>query len=158
MLIRFTALMGRASGIMMLADTERESELMQGDSNHDIPFDVQCRDLTSDVFRDLVRKDLAGGSVAEEQARVYAELGKPDFALAYLLVCSLADADKREILARSFESRATFTVEKAEEFDRKFHRPFPMLHKDATRDRLIASQIRRGLPVDRTFERQAPLV
>jgi hypothetical protein len=119
-------------------------------------FTAQCRALTKPVFADIVRDELARGSDADDQARWYAERGKPDFTLAYLLAGALPDDERRELLARSFERRAALTEERAREFDRKFHRPFPMLFNDAANDRATARQIRAGTRIRPETVRQLP--
>jgi hypothetical protein len=103
--------------------------------------------LAKEVFHRLVGEAVADGSDPDERAREYAELGKPDFALAYLLAGKLADEQRREVLARAYERRAETTEVRAREFDSRFHRPFPMLFTEATNDRAIARKVRAGRPV-----------
>ena len=107
-------------------------------------FNAQFRARIKEVFVGLAREELAGGADPAERARHYAERGKPDFTLAYLLASALPDDDKRELLASAHEQRAQLTEERARDFDRRFHRPFPMLHTDASRDRATARRIRAG--------------
>ena len=107
-------------------------------------FNAQFRVRIKEVFVGLAREELAGGADPAERARHYAERGKPDFTLAYLLASALPDDDKRELLASAHEQRAQLTEERARDFDRRFHRPFPMLHTDASRDRATARRIRAG--------------
>ena len=107
-------------------------------------FAAQYQAMVKDVFIHLVQDDLARGTPAEAQARRYSERGKPDFALAYLLRCDLSDDEKRELLAESYERRATLTRKRAEEFSQKFHRDFPLLLTEASHDRQMAEQIRAG--------------
>lgn len=121
-------------------------------------FDARYGALSKEVFQNIVREELAKGANADEQARVYAELGKPDFALAYLLAGTLADAEKHDLLARAYERRAEQTEARAREFDKRFHRPFPLLFTDATRDRTAASRIRAGRALQPDMNRPAPLV
>ena len=120
-------------------------------------FAAQCHALTKAVFANVVRDELARGSDADEQARRYAERGKPDFTLAYLLAGVLPDDERRALLARAFERRAALTEERAREFDRKFHRPFPMLFNDAANDRATARQIRAGKRIRPETVRQLPM-
>jgi hypothetical protein len=106
--------------------------------------------LKSDVFLNHAQQDLAQGTDGLMCALAYAEQGKPEFALAYLLLTEqLSDEEKREILAVSFERRAKISEEKAEQFDTQFHRPFPLIKVEAQKDRLAAQQIRQGRRVRR---------
>jgi hypothetical protein len=121
-------------------------------------FDAQYRPLLREVFVEMVRQDLLGGDDAAEQARAYAERGKPDFVLAYLLVSDLTDAEKREIYAHAHERRAALTEQRARQFSQEFNRPFPLLFTDAAKDRSLARQIRSGRAVQRGAGRQLPLI
>lgn len=105
--------------------------------------------LKSDVFMTQARQNVEQGADSLTCALVYAEQGKPEFALAYLLLLELSENEKREILATSFEQRARLSEAKAEEFDIKFHRPFPLIKVEAQKDRLAASQVRQGRRVRR---------
>jgi hypothetical protein len=109
-----------------------------------LSFAAQYQSLVKEVFTNLVRGDLAKGAQAEAQARHFTQLGKPDFALAYLLQTDLPDEEKRELLADSYEHRATHTRERAREFSQKFHRDFPELLTEATHDQDTAELIRAG--------------
>jgi hypothetical protein len=120
-------------------------------------FDGQYQPLCKAVFVGLAREALAQGADPAERADYYAARGKPDFTLAYLLVAPLSDAVKRDVLARAHERRAELTEERAREFDRRFHRPFPMLRDDAARDRAAARQIRAGKAVKPGLGRAVPL-
>lgn len=111
-----------------------------------------------EVIRARAREALAGGEDAAAQARDYAERGKPDFTLAFLLECDLADAEKCALYARSFERRAALTEGKAREFDAKFHRPFPLLRSDAAQDRARAKLAREGKRMGKDAGKQLPLV
>ena len=121
-------------------------------------FATQYRAHAKEVFHAIVQGELAKGADAGEQARIYAELGKPDFALAYLLAGTLPEAEKRDLYARAFERRAEHTEAKAHEFDRKFHRPFPMLLNEAVRDRADARGIRAGQQIRFDRDRQLPVM
>lgn len=110
-----------------------------------------------DVFRELAASALADGADAIEQAHDYAERGKPEFVLAYLLVAELADGEKREVYARAFERRAVLTEERAREFDRTFHRSFAMLFTEAGKDRAAAQRIRGGRLPRSGVSRQLPM-
>ena len=105
--------------------------------------------LKNDVFTNQAQESLAQGADALTCALAYAEQGKPDFALAYLLLAELSDNEKREILAISYEQRAKISEEKAEQFDQQFHRPFPLIKLEAQKDRLAAQQVRQGRRVRR---------
>ena len=100
--------------------------------------------LKNDVFTIQAQENIAQGSDGLTCALAYAEQGKPDFTLAYLLLINLSENEKREILAVSFEQRAKISQEKAEQFDQQFHRPFPLIKLEAQKDRLVAQQIRQG--------------
>lgn len=107
-------------------------------------FAAQFRAHSKPVFAELVARDLSAGHDAADRARTYAERGKPDFVLAYLLVAELPDSEKRELYARAFERRADISERKADEMDRRFHRPFPLVRLEATKDRTTAGRIRSG--------------
>lgn len=105
--------------------------------------------LKSDVFITQARQNVAQGADSLTCALVYAEQGRPEFTLAYLLLVALSENEKREILATSFEQRAKLSAAKAEEFDMQFHRPFPLIKVEAQKDRLAANQVRQGRRVRR---------
>jgi hypothetical protein len=107
------------------------------------------KSLLKDVFLDLARKALEQGADGLTCADIYAEQGKPDFALAYLLFIDAPDEVKRDIFARAYERRAEISEEKAEAFDRQFHRPFPLIKLEAQKDRVAAQQVRQGRRVRR---------
>jgi hypothetical protein len=107
-------------------------------------FETQYRAHSKDVFGSLVARDLFEGADPVERARAYAERGKPEFVLAYLLVCTLPDTEKRLLYACAFERRAELSEHKADEFDRRFHRPFPLVRLEASKDRATAQRIRAG--------------
>ena len=92
------------------------------------------------------------------RAEHYAAHGKPDFVLAYLLDSTIPDERKRELYASAHEQHAIATELRAREFDRKFHRPFPLLATDATNDRVTARRIRAGMPPSKGRGRQIPLM
>ncbi len=119
-------------------------------------FDSQYRPLLKEVFSEIARKEQQGGADLNEQARLYAERGKPDFVLAYLLAGSLSQAQKREIFAYAHEQRAAYIERRAREFDQQFHRPFPLLNTEAAKDRALARQIRAGRPIHKGVGRQLP--
>ena len=111
-----------------------------------------------EAIRTVARETLAGGANAVAQAREYAERGKPDFTLAYLLECDLPEEEKRSLYADAFERRATLTESKAREFDRQFHRPFPLLTSDAAQDRGRARLVREGKRMSQGVGKQIPLI
>jgi hypothetical protein len=105
--------------------------------------------LKSDVFVTQARQNIEQGADGLTCALAYAEQGKPEFTLAYLLLIELSENEKREILATSFEQRAVLSNAKADEFDSKFNRPFPLIKVEAQKDRLAANQVRLGRRVRR---------
>jgi hypothetical protein len=105
--------------------------------------------LKSDVFTMQAQENLTQGADALTCALAYAEQGKPDFTLAYLLLAQISENEKREIFAVSYEQRAKISEEKAEQFDQQFHRPFPLIKLEAQKDRLAAQQVRQGRRVRR---------
>lgn len=129
----------------------------QQQGEHREEFNVQYQPLCKAVFVGLAGDALARGADAAERAGYYAALGKPDFTLAYVLVAALPDDQKRDLLAQAHERRAELTEERAREFDRRFHRPFPMLRDDAAKDRAAARQIRAGKAVRPGLGRAVPM-
>jgi hypothetical protein len=120
-------------------------------------FSSQYESLTKPVFGEIAREEIARGAVADARARAYAERGKPEFVLAFLLLSELPEGEKREVFAQAHEQRAVNTERHAKEFDRQFHRPFPLLASEAAHDRAIARAIRAGKPIQRGTGRQLPL-
>jgi hypothetical protein len=107
-------------------------------------FAAQFASHNRDVFREAVNRELAAGENALERARDYAIRGKPEFVLAYLLAAIVPDVEKRALYADAFEARAARTEQRADDFDRRFHRPFPLLRLEASKDRATAARIRSG--------------
>lgn len=105
--------------------------------------------LKNDVFTRQAQENLASGADGLTCALAYAEQGKPEFTLAYLLLIDLSEQEKHEILAVSFEQRAKISDEKADQFDEQFHRPFPLIRLEAQKDRMAAQQVRQGKRVRR---------
>ncbi len=105
--------------------------------------------LKNDVFTVQAQQNIAQGADGLTCALAYAEQGKPEFTLAYLLLTTISDEEKREILAVSFDKRAQISEEKAEQFDQQFHRPFPLIKLEAQKDRFSAQQVRQGRRVRR---------
>lgn len=102
------------------------------------------RQQSKDVFLEQARTVLAQGQDALTCAQEYADKGKPDFVLAYLLLLDAADDVKRELFSRAYEQRARLSDEKAEALDKQFHRPFPLIKLEAQKDRMAAQQVRQG--------------
>ena len=127
------------------------------EQNVSVQFNAQYQALAKDVFREIVHEAVTDGASVEVQAREYAERGKPDFALAYLLECALPDGEKRAVLAHAYERRAALTEQRAREFDRQFHRPFPLLFAEARKDRAAAKQVRTGGALRPSASRQLPM-
>lgn len=121
-------------------------------------FDALYRSQARQAILDIVAEDLAAGADAEAQAQRYAEKGKPDFVLAYLLDTVLPDEHKRELYAVAHEQRAIYIQQRAREFDQRFHRAFPLLETEAANDRVMARRIRAGMPPGKGRGRQIPLV
>ena len=109
-----------------------------------VGFDAQFRAQNKAVFRELVSRDVFAGGDPVERAHAYAERGKPEFVLAYLLVTDLPDAEKRELYAHAHDRRAQISDQKADELDQRFHRPFPLVRLEASKDRATAQRIRAG--------------
>ncbi|HEX7736451.1 MAG TPA: hypothetical protein VF458_16480 [Ktedonobacteraceae bacterium] len=99
------------------------------------------------VFTEQAREQLAQGAEALSSAQAYAELGKPDFALAFLLLTEQAEEEKRETLAHAYERRAALAQEKAAAYSQQFHRPFPLIKLEARRDLQAAQAVRQGHPI-----------
>jgi hypothetical protein len=106
-------------------------------------------DLLNTVFLERARQQLAQGEDGLTCANTYADQGKPDFALAYLLLVDGSEEMKRDILAHAYECRAILCDEKASEFDQLYHRPFPLIKLEAQKDRMAAQQVRQGRKVRR---------
>jgi hypothetical protein len=103
--------------------------------------------LLKAVFSEQAREQIAQGTDAFAAARAYAELGKPDFTLAFLLVVEHPEGEKREILAHAYERRSALALEKAKELSLQFHRPFPLIKLEARKDLLAAEAVRKGQPL-----------
>ncbi len=107
------------------------------------------RGQLKDIFLEHAQRELEQGTDAFMSADAYAEQGKPDFTLAYLLLLDVADEVKRDLLARAYERRAIISEEKADAFDQQFHRPFPLIKLEAQKDRIAAQQVRQGRRIRR---------
>ena len=117
----------------------------QGATQGDEGFAAVYGGAVKSVFMALARQAVERGEDALTLARGYAERGKPEFALAFLLLAGgVADEEKRAALALAYERRASVTETRARELDARFHRPFPLLFTEANKDRAQAKRIREG--------------
>lgn len=107
-------------------------------------FDVQYAELVKDAFRESLERDRAAGADLVARAREYAERGKPEFVLTYLMAVELSSAEKRELLAHAFERRAALAEERAIAMEAAHARPFPLIGIEARKDRTMARQVRQG--------------
>ncbi|HEX4203054.1 MAG TPA: hypothetical protein VHZ51_02425 [Ktedonobacteraceae bacterium] len=105
------------------------------------------RDALKGVFIERARQQLEQGSDALTSANAYAERGKPEFVLAFLLLTESQDEVKREVFAHAFERRAHISAQKAASFDAQYHRPFPLIQLEAQKDLRAAKQVREGQPL-----------
>jgi len=107
-------------------------------------FEELYTPLLKDVFKIHAQNQVAQGNDGLVSARAYAEQGKPEFALAFLLLLDITGDEKREILAFAYERRAALSEEKAKQLAGQFHRPFPLIKLEAQKDLLNARAIRQG--------------
>jgi hypothetical protein len=128
-----------------------------GASEPAISFETLYRPLLRPVIGEIVEKALSEGADPAAQAQTYTERGKPDFVLAWLLLANLTDEEKRAMYAQAHERRAAYIEQKARQFDREFHRPFPLLFQEATKDRALARRIRTGQAISPGAGRQLPM-
>lgn len=112
-------------------------------------FDELYRPLLKDVFLELANKHIQQGEDALSSANIYADKGKPEFVLAYLLLADATDEVKRDIFAHSYERRAQLSEEKASDFTAQYARPFPLIKVEAQKDLMVAKQVRQGRRVRR---------
>jgi hypothetical protein len=110
-------------------------------------FEILYAPLLKAVFTEQAREQCARGTDAWTAASSYAELGKPDFALAFLLLVERPDEEKYETLAHAYERRAALSQEKASAYSAQFHRPFPLMKLEARKDLLAAQAVREGRPL-----------
>jgi hypothetical protein len=129
-----------------------------GASEPVMSFDALYRALLRPAIDEIARKAVADGTDPAERAQEYTERGKPDFALAYLLLANLPDKEKRALYAQSHERRSAYIERKARQFDREFHRPFPLLFQAAAKDRALARRIRAGQSIAPGAGRQLPMM
>jgi hypothetical protein len=97
-----------------------------------------------EVFKTQAQEQIEQGADALASSRAYAEQGKPEFTLAFLLLVDLPEEEKRELLAQSYERRAVLSEKKAQQLDLQFHRSFPLIKLEAQKDRQVARSIRQG--------------
>ncbi len=107
-------------------------------------FNEQYAGLVKDAFRQQVARDRAAGADLVERAHDFAERGKPEFVLGYLMATALSESEKREMLAHAFERRADLAERTAAALDAEHHRPFPLIGLEARKDRSMARQVRQG--------------
>ena len=109
-----------------------------------------------DVFKTQAQQQIEQGADALASSRAYAEQGKPEFTLAFLLLIDLPEGEKRELLAHSYERRAVLSEKKAQQLDIQFHRPFPLIKLEAQKDRQVARSIRQGKEVRTSLIQNSP--
>lgn len=107
-------------------------------------FEEAYAQQLKDVFKVQAQEQVQRGADALLSSRAYAEQGKPEFTLAFLLLADLPEDEKRELLAHSYERRAVLSEMKAKQLDVQFHRSFPLITMEAQKDRQVASAIRQG--------------
>lgn len=115
-------------------------------------FEELYAPLLKDVFKIHAQQQLDQGADGLASSRAYAEQGKPEFTLAFLMLIDLPDEEKRELLAYAYERHATLSEEKAKQLNQQFHRPFPLILLEAQKDRVAASSIRQGNRVSNTID------
>lgn len=98
--------------------------------------------ILKEVFTVHAREHLLRGADGLECARDYAEQGKPEFVLAYLLLIEALEETKHEIFAYAYERRATLSAQKARSFQNEFHRAFPLIGLGVEKDRIAAQCVR----------------
>lgn len=111
-------------------------------------FEALYAPLLKEVFTRKAEEQIARGATALDSAHSYAELGKPDFTLAFLLLVECSENEKRETLAHAYERRAALAEAKANEYNMQFHRPFPLIKLEARKDLRVAQAIRQGQPIN----------
>ena len=105
-------------------------------------FEELSAQQLKEVFKIHAQQQIEKGADPLESSRTYAELGKPEFTLAFLLHVDLPEEEKREMLAYSYERRAILSEKKALQLDIQFHRSFPLIKLEAQKDRQVARSIR----------------
>jgi len=120
-------------------------------------FEKLYTPLLKDVFNMKAQEMLAAGADGLSSVRGYAEQGKPEFVLAFLLLIDLPDDEKRQLFAHAYERRAILSEQKAEQLNLQFHRPFPLIKLEAQKDRMTARSIREGKRVRSSTTRIPPV-
>lgn len=120
-------------------------------------FEKLYAPLLKEVFTTKAQQMLSAGADGLITARAYAEQGKPEFVLAFLLLIDLPEGEKRELFAHAYERRAILSEQKAEQLNLQFHRPFPLIKLEAQKDRLSARSIREGKRVRSSTTRIPPV-
>lgn len=120
-------------------------------------FEKLYTPLLKEVFTTKAQQMLSDGADGLVITRAYAEQGKPEFVLAFLLLIDLPEEEKRDLFAHAYERRATLSEEKAEQFNLQFHRPFPLIKLEAQKDRMTARSIREGKRVRASTTRIPPV-
>jgi hypothetical protein len=121
-------------------------------------FEALYRPLLRPAIGEIVERELSEGADSAERAREYTERGKPDFVLAWLLIASLPDEEKRTLYAQAHERRAAYIEQTARQFDRQFARPFPLLSQEAAKDRALARRIRARQSITPGAGKQLPMM
>ena len=98
-----------------------------------LSFEALYRSLLRPAIGEIAQQEFVGGADPAKRAREYTERGKPDFVLAYLLLAGLPDDEKLALYAQAHERRSAYIEQKARQFDREFHRPFPLLFQEAAK-------------------------
>ena len=111
-----------------------------------------------DIFKTHAQQQLDEGADVLASSRAYAEQGKPEFTLAFLLLTDLHEDEKRELLAYSYERRAALSEKKAQQLDNQFHRSFPLIKLEAQKDRQSARSIREGKEVRISLSQNPPSI
>lgn len=107
-------------------------------------FEEHYAQQLKEVFKKQAQEQIEQGADALASSRAYAEQGKPEFTLAFLLLVDLPEEEKRALLAYSYERRAALSEQKAHQLDIQFHRSFPLIKLEAQKDRQLARSIRQG--------------
>src|SRR5260370_41904978 len=68
-------------------------------------FESLYSPLLKDVFTEQARQQIVQGAEAWPAARMYAELGQPDFSLAFVLLGQQLYEEKRQVFAQADERR-----------------------------------------------------
>jgi hypothetical protein len=139
--------------------TGKDAIMSENNAHESSPgFEALYRSLLLPAISKIAEREVAGGADSAEQAREYTARGKPDFVLAYLLLADLLDDEKLALYAQAYERRSAYIEQKARQFDREFHRPFPLLFQEAARDRALARRIRAGQSISPGAGRQLPMM